>query len=406
MERLTYEFEFITPAFIGGAYPEEISELRPSSVVGVLRYWFRVIVGASVNNSQELFKLESQLFGNQKEAGKVWIKVKNPAKEKIKKCESLETCFVKNGRIRKFGKDCGKSYLGYGNILYVDFSRRNIFYKKLKNYCERQGKIKGTFFVKPKITECNSILEILTPKDQKEKVEALLFILSQVGFLGSRGRRGWGNFYLRPKYNGSKFQKWGVWDEEEFVKAIKTLVGKDINSLPFELYKIDRTYPTSLEALESLGRLYREFRFKYNPDYRNIKDFLKSIVAENKYKLNDVKQRIRNEGIKRALLGMPIIFRFSSDESLRNFSGEVKTESGRMASPLLFRIVRLPNKRFSFIFIYLRNFKKPPEIHLIARKNRDILHKFSFSTLKNDIVKEWVDFLRKQGINVGVLKYV
>lgn len=75
MEKLEYEIEFITPAFIGGADPGEYAELRPASFVGLLRYWFRVIVGAYVKKSEELFKLESELFGSQERAGKVFVRV-------------------------------------------------------------------------------------------------------------------------------------------------------------------------------------------------------------------------------------------------------------------------------------------------------------------------------------------
>lgn len=75
MEKLEYEIEFITPAFIGGAEPKEYAELRPASFIGLLRYWFRVIVGAYVKEPEELFKLESELFGSQERAGKVFVKV-------------------------------------------------------------------------------------------------------------------------------------------------------------------------------------------------------------------------------------------------------------------------------------------------------------------------------------------
>jgi len=411
MEKLSYEFEFITPAFIGGASPEETSELRPSSVVGVLRYWFRVIVGAYVKDTKELFKLEGELFGNQERAGKVWVRVRKPVKQNIKKCEDVKTCYVKNGKIEKFGRDCGKSYLGYGNILFVNFLKDKR-YIKLRNYCEKQRKLKGTFFVKPKITECNSTLEILTPNDLKGKVEALLFIFSQLGFLGSRGRRGWGSVYLKPRYGNSTFKNWTIWNEKELIEAIKILTGKDITFLPFELYKTNKTYSDGLEALEHLGRLYREFRFKYMPDYKNIKNFLKAIATKNnknnyKYKLDNIKRDIEYESIQRAFLGMPIIFRFSSDERLRGYSAQVEPDSGRMASPLIFRIIRLNDKNYSFIMIYLKNFIRPNKINLVARYNKKVLRKFSFYSLKEDIIHNWLYFLIKEkGIRVEDVKHV
>ncbi len=79
METLKYEIEFITPAFIGGADPTT-AELRPASIVGMLRYWFRVIGGAFTKDSEELFNLESKLFGSSERAGKVWVRVRGNVK--------------------------------------------------------------------------------------------------------------------------------------------------------------------------------------------------------------------------------------------------------------------------------------------------------------------------------------
>jgi CRISPR/Cas system CMR-associated protein Cmr1 (group 7 of RAMP superfamily) len=43
VKRLTFDLEFITPAFIGGANQQ--AELRPASFVGLLRWWWRALKG-------------------------------------------------------------------------------------------------------------------------------------------------------------------------------------------------------------------------------------------------------------------------------------------------------------------------------------------------------------------------
>jgi CRISPR type III-B/RAMP module RAMP protein Cmr1 len=84
-EKLTFELEFITPAFIGGAFPDEEAELRPASFIGILRWWFRNLALTVTDDIEAIAHLESELFGNQKRAGKVWVKINstNLKNEKI-----------------------------------------------------------------------------------------------------------------------------------------------------------------------------------------------------------------------------------------------------------------------------------------------------------------------------------
>ena len=76
-EKLEYELEFITPAFIGGAFPDEEAELRPASFIGILRWWFRNLALTVTDDIEAVAHLESELFGNQNRAGKVWVKINN-----------------------------------------------------------------------------------------------------------------------------------------------------------------------------------------------------------------------------------------------------------------------------------------------------------------------------------------
>ncbi|ADC88644.1 CRISPR-associated RAMP protein, Cmr1 family [Thermocrinis albus DSM 14484] len=151
MEKLTsleYTLEFVTPAFIGGADPEK-AELRPASIVGMLRWWFRVLVGAFVESIEELFQLESELFGNQDKAGKIWVRVlEYPAPK------SIETKT----------KDKDYNYL-------LGLSKRG------KGF-DKGEKVK---------------LRILTPDNLKELTEFLVRFAFTFGNLGNRARKGFGS---------------------------------------------------------------------------------------------------------------------------------------------------------------------------------------------------------------------
>jgi CRISPR-associated protein Cmr1 len=71
VRRVTFDLEFITPAFIGGANQQ--AELRPASFVGLLRWWWRALKGEC--NIENLREEEVKIFGGI---------AKNPRKEEIK----------------------------------------------------------------------------------------------------------------------------------------------------------------------------------------------------------------------------------------------------------------------------------------------------------------------------------
>ena len=47
METITFNCRFITPAFLGGANPKGTPELRPPTIKGALRFWWRAQRGIS-----------------------------------------------------------------------------------------------------------------------------------------------------------------------------------------------------------------------------------------------------------------------------------------------------------------------------------------------------------------------
>ncbi|EDP75980.1 type III-B CRISPR module RAMP protein Cmr1 [Hydrogenivirga sp. 128-5-R1-1] len=372
MEKLEYEIEFITPAFIGGAEPNKYAELRPASFVGLLRYWFRVIVGAYVQKPEELFKLESELFGSQDRAGKVWVRIKGNVKKELSNCVRWEAW--KDG-----GKDWGKVYMGYGNIIYVNFRahKNREKYKNLLKKCrEQEGNHiirSGNFSVRPWLGGENNkpqaSLEVIVPEAIKETIEALAFIVSQIGCIGSRSRRGWGSLCLIPKYK-SPFKNWDVWDAEELKKAFKVVCGRIPENLEF--YRMDYRQSQPMKVLEEAGKLFRDFRQRMQPDYETVKSFISG----------DIKDEGGKVEIKRAYFGLPLRFRFSS---LNGKEAEVNTDTGRFASPIRFKVIRAKNNLYSCLLIHIKNQSLPDQITLSDGNNQIQVHKPS-----PDIVDEFI----------------
>src|SRR5581483_9708130 len=73
LRSVTLECETVTPLFLGGADPRGIPELRPPSLRGAMRYWFRALAGES--DMARLQKREAAVFGSQERASPLGVRV-------------------------------------------------------------------------------------------------------------------------------------------------------------------------------------------------------------------------------------------------------------------------------------------------------------------------------------------
>jgi CRISPR-associated protein Cmr1 len=268
-EKLTFELEFITPAFIGGAFPDEEAELRPASFIGILRWWFRNLALTVTDDIEAIAHLESELFGNQKRAGKVWIKAELKRKlkiEQLKKEFSYFDYFTTNYKINSKERFYPFVYVGYGPL--------NTRVEKIRPFFWVGEKFHINFFV---------------PRKYKPLLESLLFLVSHLGAIGSRKRRGWGSFILKPlednfsnyfsdKENWIFFNK-GKLDigREHFRSSIEKLLSKRNNKNSSGLLDI-QVLPTKFKSdkwdqiLKDFAEVYRNYRRSL--DYQVLKDLI------------------------------------------------------------------------------------------------------------------------------------
>jgi CRISPR-associated protein Cmr1 len=261
-ERLEYNLEFITPAFIGGAFPEERAELRPSSFIGILRWWFRNLALTITGDVDAIYTLESELFGNTERAGRVWVR--------FEKFLSRNYIIFNNGDI-----SLNLTYLGYGNFNFVDCSKHLNKYPKI---CKQNNfPFKGNVNIKAFIPERTRIKVIfLIPKIRKKLIESLLYVVSLLGSVGGRNRRGWGSFHLK-KISGN-FLNINTLEEaytifhEELTKHLKT---HDLQPLQFiKVFKSNANKNNWFQVLQQIGLSYRNFRNSFKENKKNIVDFL------------------------------------------------------------------------------------------------------------------------------------
>ena len=157
-------YRVTTPMFAGGATPESNAELRPTSIKGLLRFWFRAAALPQLGSWQAVQKAESELFGSTEGQSGFFLSVVNRQGLNQERVE------------QNWHGLPGIVYLGYGVI-----HRGRVLRPYIK-----QG---GTF-----------TLRLVLKKKMKPEYRALLSsALKAFGFfgaLGARGRKGFGSMSL------------------------------------------------------------------------------------------------------------------------------------------------------------------------------------------------------------------
>lgn len=352
--RYSLRAALLTPAFVGGAEPRRVDEhmpLRPSTVRGLLRAWFRAGAASVLwpqrptNDAQEsaveaIRQAETALFGDTKRASTVVVLP------------------PKGGVIRSFTSSeidpaarPGVRYLGYG--LFED----------------RQGDPQAltTEPAKPIALTLGVRREVA---GVAELLSATVWLWVAVGGVGARSRRGFGSIEL---LEGGEALRWpkslcerpnthrelvdqllhGLdWATDVFRKELPRLTShpletgdgphRALRSLDgignVTVLPVDA--PNGLEALDRAGRLFRDFRSTLQrrrlgmpplPDYFTVKTAIQSRRAPST--------------IDRAAFGLPLPFYF---RSLGGAKATFYPEAGdRLASPLHFRVHALgqgPNR--------------------------------------------------------------
>ena len=378
MTKLQATLELHVPAVLGGARPRSCDpyfKLRPSSVRGGLRYWFRAAVAAVLwpdhgedARAQDeadaqmlecMRKLEAQVFGDTAQRSRVIVL---PPKGG----------FIDRWPIPSPNKHPGLRYLGYG-----------LFEKGRdpERLCTRPGR--GI--------ELELHLRDDNPK-LRAAVAASLWLWTSFGGLGSRGRRGFGSMYLatlRGEDGASAFGDLCALQPmtETYLQqvgrgfqmaqaAVETLILhcdknhekelKDLKQLAAALLEKShvrrRPHPhvrtlagianlkalnepslcdDPLDALDYAGVLFRDFRSSIKrsrplPDYNHVKNSLKPPYNPP-------------PSVDRAVFGLPLNFCFRSLENAKaQFvpqTPEGMAASKRLGSPLLFRVYALRGKR-------------------------------------------------------------
>jgi CRISPR-associated protein Cmr1 len=333
MKAIKVTLETVTPLFLGGADPRGEPELRAASIRGALRFWLRALLGGVIGDKDldALRKAESAVFGSTDTgASPVVVRIRN----------------LSRGAPIPFSAMAGKQGLSY-----LFFAARGT-----QNEPERKAIPAGSSFELEL-----SLRASVQDQDALLKAYAALWLLTHLGGLGARSRRGAGSLQVtqvqgdvadsalpslevRAKTPGEL--------QEELQKGLRQL-RNNIGTSTFisspstfdvlhlnvcKIWVMDRQFTSWEEALDAIGRRMQQFRNRRAPDYQNVK--------------NAVQGQHLTQPVKRAAFGLPIVFYY---RSLKGAKGTLEGERhDRRASPLFIHVNRLSNRKYVLVLTFFQ----------------------------------------------------
>ena len=370
MNTIEATYTINTPMFLGSA-DEKIAEIRPPSINGILRFWFRALALAEFNGDKdEVERLEGIVFGT--------TRGNNARKAQY----SLK---VKRNSIKGTGKDIkeerqGISYLGYGPISY-DRERRKTIYTR--NY------IRVNSLLKVILIENLGIRSRIKGTDVELGTNLLIDSLKSLGIfggLGSRTRKGFGSLTLLDmKKDGEDIingHYCGTVSELEL--EINYLLSKskeygnemkDIDYTAFSKFTqivATKQYRDPLELLNDIGKEMIRYRsYGRNGKVLNNESAERIFKDDHDLVYGYAKSGEMDKHPKRVVFGLPHNYRIKG--------GSVNINStNRRASPLFIHIHKLANNNYIGILTLI------PAKFLKADDNIKVAHKIKKKKQKSN----------------------
>lgn len=330
MEKIIFECETITPMFLSGA-DGKTPELRAPSIKAAMRFWWRAMNGHL--SIKELKRAEARIFGGSGEnEGRSRFNIRVETTKSEKKDTLREKIWNNNENLIK------SEFEGIGYLLYSTVMQKN----NLKPYFNDL-----------------SFSVILTSNSAKilNEVSHIFILFAYLGAIGSRARRGAGNIYINriidEKNILENYKIFTSQNKDELKNEIEKLIKqKDSNKLinnTFSNLSNSRIFifdpqNTYNECFELIGKNYKRFRAKKDPDYKTVKNYL-STGKVTKY-------------IEKCEFGLPLNYRYRSLAGKSALIEGSNRERQRSSSPVLFRIIKTVNNNNEYYYPVLIVFSR------------------------------------------------
>ena len=353
MPSITFSCQTITPLFLSGA-DGFTPELRPPSIKGALRFWWRAMHGhLPIKDFKEK---EGALFGDTNQRSRIVVR-----------------CLADPPNIQNAQR--------YNNFAGVNYLWYSAFMNNLQYVTDFKFDV---------------ILRAKNASDLQNAAYAF-WLLANFGALGSRARRGAGNFVVTHIHDSQQllngFDFLSIYQNlpdtvnqlEANLQFLQTHFGTtptttvtDLNTFSnFELYQVDYRDNEALRALNRLGMSYQQFRDGRVPtnvlahrDYQAVKDFITNSVTPHT--------------IEKANFGLPIMYRY---RSLNGKNALIQgNDYNRSASSLIFRMLKSTDGYFP-ILLNFNSRLLPANTDLSissGRRNRNT--PIPVNTIKDDFV--------------------
>jgi CRISPR-associated protein Cmr1 len=190
MHTLSAHFRVVTPLFLGGANPTVEAELRPASIKGALRFWWRALMWSrGVSDVATLRGKEAALFGSSEKGQAKFLLTTSPSAELPQISAKSILGKTGTGAVPQNSReivDDGARYLGYGLMHAFPSKNTDTLAGQLSRPC-----LPSPFEFEVKLAFKNSATEC-----EISSIADALKLLGLCGGLGSRSRRGWGSLTL------------------------------------------------------------------------------------------------------------------------------------------------------------------------------------------------------------------
>jgi CRISPR-associated protein Cmr1 len=251
MNSIEARFRIVTPMFLGDA-EQRAGTIRPPSIKGVLRFWWRALnwgicrgtTGDDAEALRQLCRRETELFGGSAERGgqsRYLVSVRQ---------EVLKTVNSKTVHAGFKSRDAAR-YLGYGLMEAFASTKKGTAAGQLTRECIQEGQAFS--------------LRLCFRGDLDPTVHKALIALGLLGGLGSRSRHGFGSLALERISRGSEIIWKSPSSQKEYVSEVGRLLSEvsDTGSLPpFSAFsgrsRVDVILHGKSEALDVLDAFGRQ----------------------------------------------------------------------------------------------------------------------------------------------------
>ena len=353
-----YLIHVITPIFGGGVEPNENDLdmiIRPSSIRGHLRFWWRATFGAKFDTAKNLFNREGEVWGTTNSPSPVTIQISQPGASSLKQRDASNYYGFQNK---------------YGPESYVLFPAR----EKKASICKEGFKfqLKVTWPTHKALQHLrdkeNAALRQAGKRPIADKiddispdVEEAIWAWANFGGIGARTRRGCGALFCKEtgpssiddigKWYKNHFERFGIeqqthlaWPKREWPTLPQAIMIGHTWGDPVVEWGRAIEIMSSFRQGVGIGRNPGESKFPGRslwPEPETIRKLVGSRLPKHKL------QPHMPDSFPRAELGLPILFHFKDGQdpppqSLNKNREPFPTElcpvgAKRMASPIILR---------------------------------------------------------------------